>query len=74
MPVMDGLKATATIRKLPNHAHSRIPIIALSANAFESDKRTSMEIGMDAHLTKPLDGAELIASAAAILRGRKAEA
>ena len=74
MPVMDGLKATATIRKLPNPAHSRIPIIALSANAFESDKRTSMEIGMDAYLTKPLDGAEHIASAAAILRGRKAEA
>ena len=43
------------IRRLPDSALSRIPIIALSANAFESDRRKSIESGMDAHLTKPLN-------------------
>ncbi len=55
MPVMDGREAAMAIRSLPDPALSRIPIIALSANAFESDRRKSIESGMDAHLTKPLD-------------------
>ncbi|MCI8464234.1 MAG: response regulator [Lachnospiraceae bacterium] len=55
MPVMDGREAAMAIRKLENPYLSQIPIIALSANAFESDRRKSIESGMDAHLTKPLD-------------------
>lgn len=55
MPVMDGRTAAREIRSLNDPAHADIPIIALSANAFESDKRMSMEVGMDAHLTKPID-------------------
>lgn len=55
MPVMDGRQATEEIRKLDNPLLANIPIIALSANAFESDKRMSIESGMDAHLTKPMD-------------------
>ena len=55
MPVMDGRTAAKEIRKLSNAAHANIPIIALSANAFESDKRESIEAGMNAHLTKPID-------------------
>lgn len=55
MPVMDGLKATRLIRKINNPGLAGIPIIALSANAFESDKKMSMESGMNAHLTKPID-------------------
>lgn len=55
MPVMDGRQAARAIRELRNPALSGIPIIALSANAFESDIRASIESGMDAHLTKPLD-------------------
>ncbi len=55
MPVMDGREASMAIRRLPDSALSRIPIIALSANAFESDRRKSIESGMDAHLTKPLN-------------------
>lgn len=55
MPVMDGRRAAEEIRKLPNPAHNDIPIIALSANAFESDKRESIKSGMDAHLNKPID-------------------
>ena len=55
MPVMDGRKAAETIRRLEDPVLSHIPIIALSANAFESDKRLSTESGMNAHLTKPID-------------------
>ncbi len=55
MPVMDGLQATQLIRKIENPDLARIPIIALSANAFESDKKMSIESGMNAHLTKPID-------------------
>lgn len=55
MPVMDGLQASRAIRQLDDPELSRIPIIALSANAFESDKRSSIESGMNAHLAKPID-------------------
>ena len=55
MPVMNGRQATKAIRKLENQTLSRIPIIALSADAYESDKRKSIESGMDAHLPKPID-------------------
>ncbi|MCI9079023.1 MAG: response regulator [Lachnospiraceae bacterium] len=55
MPVMDGLKATQLIRKIDNPELATIPIIALSANAFESDRKMSIESGMNAHLTKPID-------------------
>lgn len=55
MPVMNGRQATKAIRRLNNELLARIPIIALSADAFESDKRKSIESGMDAHLPKPID-------------------
>ena len=55
MPVMNGWEAARAIRALEDPALSAIPIIALSANAFESDKRTSQESGINAHLTKPFD-------------------
>ncbi len=55
MPVMDGRAAARAIRALPDPRIARVPIIALSANAFESDKLASLESGMDAHLTKPID-------------------
>lgn len=54
MPVMDGWQATEGIRALPDPAIANIPIIALSANAFESDKRLSAKNGMNAHLNKPI--------------------
>jgi PAS domain S-box-containing protein len=64
MPVMDGREATQAIRKLDNPELANIPIIALSANAFESDKQLSIESGMDAHLTKPIDVPLLLESIA----------
>lgn len=71
MPIMDGRQATAAIRKLKNQKLAHIPIIALSANAFESDKKISMEIGMDAHLTKPIDVPTLIQTIADTITNSK---
>ncbi|MGI6094782.1 MAG: ATP-binding protein [Lachnospiraceae bacterium] len=55
MPVMDGYEASKAIRKLEDPVLSQIPIIALSANVFESDKQMSLESGMNGHLAKPID-------------------
>ena len=55
MPVMDGWQATEAIRALPDNEIANIPIIALSANALESDKRMSAKNGMNAHLKKPMN-------------------
>lgn len=52
MPEMDGLEATATIRSLGREDAKRIPIIALTANAFNEDVQRSLQAGMNAHLTK----------------------
>lgn len=57
MPVMDGFEATRTIRQM--FPDKRIPIIALSANAFDEDRRKSFEAGMDGHLAKPIVIAQL---------------
>lgn len=71
MPVMDGRKAAELIRQLPDEALATIPIIALSANAFESDVEQSMKSGMDAHLPKPLNLEHLTETIKEILRLRK---
>ncbi len=55
MPVMDGLAATREIRALSRPDAAAIPIIALSANAFEDDVKQCLEAGMNAHLSKPVD-------------------
>ncbi len=59
MPVMDGLKATQMIRQGENPLGKRIPIIAMTANAFSSDVQDCLNAGMDAHVSKPLDIAVL---------------
>jgi CheY-like chemotaxis protein len=53
MPVMDGLEATRAIRKMPGMA--TIPILAMTANAFESDRVECIAAGMNAHIHKPLE-------------------
>ena len=55
MPIMDGWQATEGIRALPDPEIANIPIIALSANALDSDKRMSAKNGMNAHLKKPMN-------------------
>ena len=55
MPVMDGLTAAQEIRKLERPDAQTIPIIALTANAFEEDVKQCLQAGMNAHLSKPVD-------------------
>ncbi len=61
MPVMDGLTAARTIRDLNRADAKAIPIIAMSANAFQEDVKRSLQAGMNAHLAKPLDMARVTA-------------
>lgn len=59
MPVMNGYEAARQIRKLKDPTLASIPIVAVSANAFEDDREKSLESGMNAHFPKPIDIAEL---------------
>ncbi len=59
MPVMDGYSAARAIRKIEEPELAGIPIIAVSANTFEEDRKKSLESGMNAHLAKPLDMEQL---------------
>ena len=59
MPIMDGLEAAAAIRELDRPDAKAIPIIALTANAFDEDVQRSLQVGMDAHLTKPVEADRL---------------
>ena len=59
MPEMNGIEATENIRKLDRTDAGRIPIIALSANAYDDDIKSCLKAGMNAHLAKPIDPSEL---------------
>lgn len=62
MPVMDGVEATRKIRAMENKALADIPIIAMTANAFEKDRKQASEAGMDAFLAKPIDVPTLLST------------
>lgn len=70
MPVMDGWQAAQAIRGLANPALASIPIVALSANVFQSDINKSLDSGMEAHLTKPIDIPALLKTIERILKRR----
>ena len=55
MPEMNGYEATQTIRKMENSQKASIPIIAMTANAFEEDKQQALNCGMNGHIAKPID-------------------
>ena len=55
MPKMDGYKATCEIRNLQDKAKACIPIVAITANAFEEDKKKAIDVGMDGHIAKPIN-------------------
>ena len=59
MPEMDGLEATTHIRALDREDAKTVPIIALTANAFDEDVQRSLQAGMTAHLSKPINNNEL---------------
>ncbi len=60
MPIMDGYEATKTIRASNNEYVNKIPIIAMTANAFDEDKRKALECGMNMHISKPIKVDELL--------------
>ena len=65
MPKMDGYMITREIRTLKNNNKANIPIVAMTANAFEEDRKKAFDAGMNAHIAKPIDIEKL---RAAILR------
>ena len=60
MPVMDGYELSRQVRRLEDEKKARIPILALTANAFEEDRQQVMEAQMNGHLTKPVDMQEVL--------------
>ena len=68
MPQMDGYKATQAIRNLPDKDKACIPIIAMTANAFEEDKREAIAAGMNAHIAKPIQVDKLLSMLAEVIR------
>ena len=69
MPLMDGGEATRQIRALPDPALAKIPILAMTANAFEEDRKSALECGMNGFLSKPINIEELIAALSSLLAG-----
>ena len=67
MPEMDGYEATKRIRNLDD-ARADIPIVAMTANAFEEDRQKALESGMNAHVSKPVDMNMLFKVMAQILK------
>ena len=59
MPVMDGLEAARQIRTLNRKDTKEIPIIAMTANAFQDDIRDCIDAGMNAHIAKPIDSKKI---------------
>ena len=59
MPNMDGYKATQTIRRLADEKKASIPIIAMTANAFEEDRKKALAKGMNGNIAKPVDAEKL---------------
>ncbi len=67
MSVMNGYDATRAIRAMENPVTSSIPIVAMTANAFEEDKQLALEAGMDGHVAKPIDVDKLMETLRGIL-------
>ena len=68
MPKMDGYKAIQVIRRLPDKEKACIPIIAMTANAFEEDKRDAIAVGMNGHIAKPIQVDKLLAMLSEVIR------
>ena len=68
MPKMNGYKATQAIRRLPDKEKACIPIIAMTANAFEEDKRDALAVGMNGHIAKPIELDKLLSMLAEVIR------
>lgn len=73
MPVMDGLEATRRIRALDRPDAQAVPIIALTANAFDTDVQQSLDAGMNMHMAKPTDAESLYSALRRLLRSSKVQ-
>ena len=71
MPVMDGLEATRQLRALDREDAGTIPIIAMTANAFDDDVQRSLQAGMTAHLTKPVEPERLYETLDKLIHGKR---
>lgn len=71
MPKMDGYKATCEIRNLQDKAKACIPIVAITANAFEEDKKKAIDAGMDGHIAKPINIEDLFVVLTDIMNKQK---
>lgn len=60
MPNLNGYEATKKIRMLPDPIKPKIPIIAMTANAFDEDKKNALDAGMNGHLAKPIEIPKLV--------------
>ena len=60
MPVMNGYEATRLIRQMEDPKISQIPILAMTANAFEEDKQEALRAGMNGHIAKPINIKKLL--------------
>ncbi len=67
MPVMDGYAATAAIRALDDRKRASIPIVAMTANAFKEDKAKCLAVGMNGHIGKPFEAAEVMEVLSSVL-------
>ena len=73
MPVMKGDEATMKIRALDREDCKRVPIIAMTANAFEEDKRKAFSVGMNGHIAKPIDAEKMESAIVSILEANDKE-
>ena len=70
MPEMNGYEATKCIRRLENPKLASIPILAMTANAFEEDKQAALKCGMNGHISKPIDISKLLETLESVLKIR----
>ena len=73
MPEMDGLEATRRIRAMERDGAKKIPIVALTANAFDEDVQRSMQAGLNAHLSKPVEPEALFQTLESLIQPREEE-
>jgi CheY-like chemotaxis protein len=71
MPRMNGYEATRIIRQMDDRVKANVTILAMTANAFEEDKREAIKSGMNAHLSKPIEVDKLVKTLKRSLNSRK---
>jgi CheY-like chemotaxis protein len=71
MPIMDGYTTTKTIRNFKDTTLANIPIVAMTANAFEEDRQKAMSVGMNAHIAKPISVEELLNTLESVIDSSK---